>query len=355
MSNAGAPACVVAGGGPAGLTVARLLALHGWPVVLAAGEARGVRRLELLAPAARWTIAALGLEPLLDDRSIARPCLGIRRPEEGSEFEDFMMHPSGQGHIVDRGRFDDRLSEAAVAAGVEIRPFRVTGVTPDGAALRVRDPAGRDDLLPLPGVVIDATGRAAAVARRKGASIAFRDRMVAELVENVADHGDGDAPSWLDYRANASGWSYRICGPAGIVQTWRVRRGGATASDAIRGVDASACILSRAAGKDWIAVGDAAMSFDPIASQGLFNALSSALAAAGLLLSPDGLTDATAEAWSGAVAATFLHSETGRAGMTSDGRFARAVAVCRDPPSPDKIRAAAEERDLGRYRRFVFR
>ncbi|MDB5583419.1 MAG: hypothetical protein JWR80_8595 [Bradyrhizobium sp.] len=326
MLDAGAPACVVAGAGPAGLTIARLLALKGWRVVLAAGEAREVHRLELLAPAARQTIAALGLEPLLDDRSIARPCLGIRRPEERSEFEDFMMHPAGQGHVVDRGRFDGRLREAAVAAGVEILPLRVTGATPDGAALRVRDPAGRDDELTLPGIVVDATGRAAAVARRKGASLAYRERMVAELVEDAVDPGDGDAPCWLDYRGDASGWSYRIRGPAGTVQTWRMRRGGAMAPGAIRGVDASACTLSRAAGKDWIAVGDAAMSFNPIASQGLFNALSSALAAAGLLLSPDGLTDMTAEAWSGAVAATFLHSETGRAAMTGGAQLARAVA-----------------------------
>lgn len=146
--------------------------------------------------------------------------------------------------------------------------------------------------------------------------MAFRDRMVAELVEDrsacsVRPEADGTS-SWLDYQSDESGWSYRIQGAGGRVQTWRVRRAEGRSYTAIHSVDASTCILSRAAGNGWIAVGDAAMSFDPIASQGLFNALSSALAAAGLLLSEEGLSAEVARAWSGAVAATFLKSESGR-------------------------------------------
>jgi flavin-dependent dehydrogenase len=190
MSVSGLSACTVVGGGPAGLTVARLLAMRGWRVVIAAGERNTVRRLELLAPAALQTIAAVGLEAVLEDRSIARACLGIRRPGVMAAFEDFMMHSAGQGHVIDRLRFDDYLREAALAAGVQILPLRVNGITQDGAALHVRDPAGRRTMLPISGIVIDATGRSAAVARRQGASIAFRDRMIAELVEEVAAPAD---------------------------------------------------------------------------------------------------------------------------------------------------------------------
>jgi hypothetical protein len=196
--------------------------------------------------------------------------------------------------------------------------------------LRVTSKAGAQGLLAVNGIVIDATGRAAAIARRKGAEAAFRDRMVAELVEDtsiVSTLSEGDAaPSWLDYQRDAFSWSYRIQGPGGRVQTWCVRRSGARSNTMVRGVDASACILSRAAGNGWIAVGDAAMSFDPIASQGLFNALSSALAAAGLLLSQEGLSAATANAWSGAVAATFLRSEAGRANLAGVSAPGRASA-----------------------------
>jgi flavin-dependent dehydrogenase len=74
-------------------------------------------------------------------------------------------------------------------------------------------------------------------------------------------------------------------------------------------------MLSAAAGEGWIAVGDAASAFDPIASQGLFNALSSALVATGALLSADGLSPAAARLYSDAVAATFSWSEAGRSNI----------------------------------------
>jgi flavin-dependent dehydrogenase len=322
MTPPGAPAYLVAGAGPAGLTVARLLALKGRRVVVAAGEPnQGASRLELLAPAAQSTMAALGLEPLLHDRAIARPCLGIRRPQSRIEHEDFLRHPAGQGHVVDRTRFDGCLRAAALAAGVEFLPLRVTGTAAEGDALRVRSRRGADGLLPIDGILIDATGRNAAIGRRMGTRTAFRDRLVAELIrdsktppaQGVAD----DAPCWLEYRDADSSWRYHIRGPGGRAQTWSISRKGVRSDGRIQGVDASACIRSQAAGDGWIAVGDAAMCFEPIASQGLFNALSSSLAAAGLLLSAAGLNPQTADAWCGAVAATFLRSEAGRAELQS--------------------------------------
>jgi flavin-dependent dehydrogenase len=59
-------------------------------------------------------------------------------------------------------------------------------------------------------------------------------------------------------------------------------------------------------------VGDAATSFDPIASQGLANALSTALVAAGAILSRRGLDEEACAIYSGAVLATFRHSEANR-------------------------------------------
>jgi flavin-dependent dehydrogenase len=311
---------VVAGAGPAGLTIARLLALRGQRVVVLDEEAQKAKRLELLTPAARRTVAALGLEPLLHDKAITRPCLGIlRRSRTRTEHEDFFRHPEREGYVVDRTRFDTCLRGAALAAGAEILPLRVTGVDPDSGALHIQTKAGAKGQWPIEGTTIDATGRAAAVARRKGAHIAFRERLVGELIEETPATalrpGANDAPSWLDFRSDPLGWSYCIRGPHGRVQTWRVRRAGAQPDKAVLSADASACLLSQAAGHKWIAVGDAAMSFDPIASQGLFNALSSALAAAGLLLSKEGLCLQTANAWSAAVAATFLQSEAGRASV----------------------------------------
>jgi flavin-dependent dehydrogenase len=133
MAGPEAPDYVVAGAGPAGMTIARLLALKGRRVVVAAGEQRrDTNRLELLAPAARRTVAALGLEPLLRDKAIARPCLGVRRPQVRTEYEDFLQHPDREGHVVDRTRFDTCLRDAALAAGAEVLTLRAIGVDPHG-------------------------------------------------------------------------------------------------------------------------------------------------------------------------------------------------------------------------------
>jgi flavin-dependent dehydrogenase len=305
--------CLVVGAGPAGLTAARLLALKGRTVVVADSGAPPATRLELLAPASLATVEAVGLGHLLDDPAIARGCLGIRRARRSGEpdYEDFLRHPCRVGYVVDRAGFDRRLRDEALGSGVTICGLRAIGVTPDGGVIcRASDSA--TVRLVFAETVIDATGRAAAIARRRGARVAARDRMVAELVEDAAVDATADPASWLDYCSDRPAWSYRIRGSRGRVQTWRIRPSGTPAGDALLSVDASARLLSEAAGEGWIAVGDAAMAFDPISSQGLFNALSSALVATGAVLSADRLSPAAARLYSDAVTATFLHCEARR-------------------------------------------
>ena len=125
---------LVAGAGPAGLTVARLLALRGRRVVIVDPGLKSGGRLELLAPASLDTVAALGLTNLLDDLAIARPCLGICRRwgVDEPEYEDFFRHVRRSGYVVDRARFDAALRASAVAAGAEFVRGRVADIEPDG-------------------------------------------------------------------------------------------------------------------------------------------------------------------------------------------------------------------------------
>ncbi len=316
MQSASAEYLVV-GAGPAGLTVARLLALKGRKVLVADAGAPAMKRLELLAPSSLCTVAAVGLESLLHDPAIARPCLGIRRKQDDpvDEYEDFFRHPYRVGYVVNRARFDERLRRYAEAAGIEFCRARVTGIASNGRGLHAQPGEGPPRLLPFTGTIIDATGRAAMIARRRGARRTVHDRVVAELIEETFDDSTAAPPSWLDYESKGSSWSYRIRGPCGHTQTWCVRRSGkAEGKDLVR-VDASTRSLSQAAGQNWIAVGDAAISFDPITSQGLYNALSSALVATGMLMSVQGLNLSTARLYSDIVVATFNYSETNRLGV----------------------------------------
>ncbi|XUJ37510.1 NAD(P)/FAD-dependent oxidoreductase [Bradyrhizobium japonicum] len=138
--------CLVVGAGPAGLTAARLLALRGRTIIVADSGVTPTTRLELLAPASLVTVAAVGLEHLLDDPTIARACLGIRRTHGSgaSDYEDFLRHPGRVGYVVDRARFDERLRDEAIAVGVTFCGLRAIGVRPDrGVICRASDSAGR--------------------------------------------------------------------------------------------------------------------------------------------------------------------------------------------------------------------
>jgi flavin-dependent dehydrogenase len=309
---------LVAGAGPAGATIARLLAKRGRRVTLVDPAMPSVDRLEIVAPSGNPVIEALGLAPLLRRTAIARPCLGIRRRWGAAETEidDFFRRPGGLGFAIDRMKFDDALRAAAVDAGVTVVAGRVVAARRHAGEMAAEIASASGRFAIAAGLLIDATGRPAAVARRMGARRLPGEALIAERRQIDRSHTHCAEPGWLDVKGRANGWSYRIAGPDGRRESWAVYR------PATRGrrysrlrVEASSMLLSRAAGEGWIAVGDAASSFDPITSQGLVNALSSALVAAGAILSPRGLDDEARSIYSDAIAATFRHSESGRAAV----------------------------------------
>ena len=311
---------LVAGAGPAGATMARLLACKGRRVTLVDPGSRRVGRLEIIAPAACRVAEAVGIAHLLHDPLIVRPCPGIRRRWGTAELEvdDFLRHPGGRGFVIDRTPFDEALRAMAMDAGVDCVAGRVVAARriADGVIVEIESAAQR--VSTAAGLVIDATGRPSAVARRMGARRLVSERLVAEQQPIDVSRSSGPTACWLDVEGGQEngqdGWSYEVSGAGGRRERWAVyrpeqlphhRSGMCT--------DASSALLSRSAGDGWIAVGDAAASFDPVTSQGLVNALSTALVAAGAILSPGGLDDEARSVYSDAVAATFHNSEAGRA------------------------------------------
>jgi flavin-dependent dehydrogenase len=307
---------VVAGGGPAGSTAARLLALRGRRPVLVDPLGPGCDRLEMIGPVALPVIDAVGLTPLLSDTTVARPCLGIRRrwgsASAWPETDEFLRHPGGRGFVVDRGRFDPLLRRMALEAGVEFRRTRVAAARREVGGIRLLLRDGKREETVRTQMVIDATGRPACVARRIGARRLFYERLVAGLVASVGSKA-ADAPDWLEVAAWREDWSYGISGPSGRSEVWRVARDSVgLRSQVHRVVDASPSMLSQAAGPGWMAVGDAVAAFDPIASQGLTNALGTALAVAGAILSDSCPGPEAQRGYSDLVSLTFAHSEAQR-------------------------------------------
>jgi flavin-dependent dehydrogenase len=302
---------LVAGAGPAGATIARLLALRGRRVVQVDPGTRRVERLEVIAPAACPVVEAVGIAHLLNDALLAQPCSGIRRRwgTADVEVDDFLRRPGGKGYVVDRAPFDEVLRSMAMEAGVESVTGRVVAARRASGEVIVDILSGAQRVSIAAGLVIDATGRPSAVARRMGARRVLSERLVAE--RQPADALQDTL--WLDVEGERDAWSYQVSGPDGRRERWAVYRPGKRAGRARSCADASSSLLSRSAGAGWIAIGDAAASFDPVTSQGLVNALSTALVAAGAILSPEGFDGNARDVYSGAIAATFQHSEAGRA------------------------------------------
>lgn len=302
----------VLGGGTAGAVAALLLARAGCAAAV----------LERRAAPPDFTIGE-GLpptvHPLLDrlrllDEVRAGPHLPAyaNRSAWGGDAlrgHDFIRTPYGHGYHLDRAGFDAALLARAARAGAAVhRGVRVAGrPRREGGVWRfaVDDGAGGRQMAAR--LVIDATGRAAAFARSAGARRERYDRLVAFWCVLPAAEG-GDHATLVE--SFAQGWWYTAGVPGGrrvvalmtdadtpasragrtaagfralLAATLHVHAacGGAVPVEAPEASGAGTARLVVPYGHAWLAAGDAALSFDPLSSQGILTAIYSAEKAAG--------------------------------------------------------------------------
>lgn len=306
---------VILGGGPAGLTAALALRRRCDASVLVAEAAPpGRERLgESAPPDLMARLCQLGLGARFR-RGEHLPCPGHVSLWGGMRpgFNDFLFNPMGPAWRLDRRGFDAMLAEAAESAGAvlswQTRFLAARPLDGGGHALRLRDAGGAERDVQAR-FVIDATGAGARFARSQGATLRTDDRLFA--VAQFFRGGDGTGSMQAMIEAVAEGWWYAARLPnqrlismyvtdrAGLGRM-RADDGGAWRSalaatrliaPAIGPLSAEpegglivhpifSARLDRRAGPDWMAIGDAAASFDPIAAQGIHKALSDAIAAA---------------------------------------------------------------------------
>jgi flavin-dependent dehydrogenase len=299
---------VVAGGGPAGAAAALALARGGRRVLLVDDRPRAAFRIgEALAPAARPLLRDLGvLDRFLGDGHLARHGNLSAWGAPGLHASDFIFDPHGHGWHLDRARFDASLLDGAAEAGAGVRAdARVASVGRDGEGgwrVVLRTSGAADEVVSCDWLV-DATGRSAAIARQQGAARVHDDALVAFYARfRASREGDRDARTMIE--SAPGGWWYTALVPGGVrVVAWLTdadladraallsahgfaaavaeTRHVSAALDAFgyaiagrpRGADAGSARLDRFVGDGWVAAGDAALSFDPLSSQGILTAL----------------------------------------------------------------------------------
>jgi len=323
---------LVVGAGPAGLAAAADLATWCDAVTVLEARSKGSRRAagEHLPPRALSALARLGFQPLLDDRAHepspgSRSAWGSPMPSD----RDYFTGLPGRGLNLDRGVFDEALADRAEARGVVVRwGTRLHDLALDVAEESTSGPeagfvagvATRDGGEVLHAdLVVDATGRRAAASRMVGFEHRRFDDLLAltGCVHSCATDPEGGR---IRIEAVEDGWWYAVQrSDLTLLATFMtdpvlLRRHPGTAADAWQASLASTRLVApmaetghwdgRVEGFDaatqrfdgrveergrssldarFVALGDAAVAWDPMSSWGITKAVSDGVEGAAAL------------------------------------------------------------------------
>jgi len=226
---------------------------------------------------------------------------------------EFIFDPHGAGWHIDRARCDAMLLRSAEEAGAivyrEARLLCSRNEKSGDRKLEIRYGERQHHLRTR--FLVDATGRASSAARQQGARRVRWGRLIGVVSFFSSTSREPVLDSSTLIEAVEEGWWYSAALPGSRLvlaymteadgyaraakhepNFWwrqltrakhtrrRVEGQALTSGDGPHIVPANSSRLDRVAGGHWLAIGDAAMAFDPLSGQGLFKALQSALSAA---------------------------------------------------------------------------
>jgi len=308
---------IVVGAGPAGSALARRLQPLCKVLLLERKDcdaSESPRIGESLPGAAKVLLNRLGvLESFLNEGHAERRATISTWERDDPVYLDSMRDPNGPGWHLDRKRFDAGLRAAAVEAGATLL---------EGCGqLQVKRSDDRWQILledtrqvHQAKILVDATGQSANLARQLGISRHVDDPMICLYAYLSCESNDDDHCTRIS--ADHNGWWYSVRVPSGHrmlafhldsadpeLKTLRrpdyllakARELPILAEALVGYMPAPVYARPAASAKldldamvatdpGFFAIGDALLSFDPIASQGLFHALASAESAARAIL-----------------------------------------------------------------------
>lgn len=310
---------VVLGAGPAGLATARALRqqVDVSVLVVDAGKADRDRVGESVPPDVLVPLEQLGLGEVFRSAD-HKPCPGNAsvwgRPQVG--YNDFIYNPMGPAWRLNRRSFDSMLVNAALESGADIRwqtrfhqTRRLAGGGYELKLTAVSEPKHSNWVSAA--CVVDATGPKASFARAIGIKKQVSDKLFAQACFSDVTKGEMSLQTLLE--ATEDGWWYAALLPDQRLITmfvtdlaelrkiktpsaWSVALQQTTfigpviqkmqlSNQQMHSLPVYSSLLESVQGDDWLAVGDAASSYDPIAAQGLYKALINGVAAGQMIAS----------------------------------------------------------------------
>lgn len=295
----------VVGGGPAGAAMAMELARAGCAAAVVDRSNGGAERIgETLPPAANSLLQDFGVwKPFQAQKHLASEGIVSIWNDARPRFNDFFLSSQGRGWNLDRNRFDAMLlHESENAGAVVYRDVSVVSCCRKHAQrweLELRSAAGTFKLRSR--YLVDASGRTGSRALALSPKSIVMDRLIGAtrffscrdfsrytLVEAVEQgwfysaglpNGRFVAAYFTDADIYAHGrkkdpdyWQTQL--EKAVHTRDRLRNSSPIGPERI--VSAATSRRTQVTGDGWIAVGDAALSFDPLSSLGIYKALDSA-------------------------------------------------------------------------------
>ncbi len=316
----------IVGAGPAGSVAASLLAQRGYDVSLIYRDPpEGYKAGETISPHGNDVFSRLGLEPLFASGEHV-PCPGNQSAfgSDGLYDVDFLYSTHGLGWHLDRLKFERQLINKAMQDGVRLfsgKSLESIERKELGWELVIADQLEQRTL--QSDYLIDASGRNRVVLRKLGIPINKLDQLAARTAVFTLTEQTSDRRTMIE--AAEDGWWYstvltgarrvvmffgdagddqfRSCGNQRFflnslrltAHVWPKLESELNATGSMMGPTLRSCERDaikaiaefstkpvstswshRIQGSRWIAIGDAAMTFDPLSSQGIYTALCSA-------------------------------------------------------------------------------
>lgn len=297
---------LIVGAGPAGLSAAITLAGCGHRVVVLADRPRRYPLAETLSATAEPLLRRLGVW----DQFVAQQHAPWMRHVSawGSsvlQYRDLAFEGAGPGWFIDRERFQHLLSSQASTVGCRVYDGKLlSSCANDGGCWTVQVGTQVACLSLRARMLIDAAGRVSRSRHR-----AFADRTCSDrLLATVFIFPGRETENYTQVETTPHGWCYSACANGAFIAAFftdpeerfiaptelenapHTRRRLAQPLEAARDrvtLAATSTLRTCVASNNWIAVGDACMTLDPLSSSGILMALNTGQAAADLVVALD--------------------------------------------------------------------